>query len=355
MRITHASARVEAVPLTRPYTIAFRSVSAVEIVVVTLRDEAGRIGLGAASPEPHVTGETNEACQAALAQPALDELRGTDVRALASASRRIASTREKTPAAAAALDMALHDLWAQHLGLPLCDALGRCHEALPTSITLGIRTTAESLAEADEYLGRGFTVLKVKIGRDLDADLERLTRLRERVGRDIVLRADANQGYDLAETRRFFAATAHLGIEFLEQPVLAGATDELRALPEGERRRIAVDEPLLAPETALRLATPPWPGGIFNIKLMKCGGVGPALRIATVAELAGLQLMWGCMDESRISIAAALHAALASPATRYLDLDGSLDLARDVAEGGFTLEGGRLRPTDAPGLGVRPI
>ena len=62
--------------------------------------------------------------------------------------------------------------------------------------------------------------------------------------------------------------------------------------------------------------------------------------------------MWGCMDESRISIAAALHAALASPATRYLDLDGSFDLERDVVSGGFTVQDGILRTLNAPGLGV---
>ena len=85
---------------------------------------------------------------------------------------------------------------------------------------------------------------------------------------------------------------------------------------------------------------------------MKCGGIWPALRIAAIAETAGIALMWGCMDESRISIAAALHAAFSSPATRYLDLDGSLDLARDVVSGGFTLEDGMMRTTDKPGLGV---
>ena len=88
---------------------------------------------------------------------------------------------------------------------------------------------------------------------------------------------------------------------------------------------------------------------------MKCGGIWPALRIAAIAETAGVSLMWGCMDESRISIAAALHAAFASPATRYLDLDGSLDLARDVVSGGFTLENGVMRTLDVPGLGVRSV
>jgi L-alanine-DL-glutamate epimerase-like enolase superfamily enzyme len=88
---------------------------------------------------------------------------------------------------------------------------------------------------------------------------------------------------------------------------------------------------------------------------MKCGGIAAGLQIAEIANLAGIELMWGCMDESRVGIAAALHAALASPTTRYLDLDGSLDLARDLVGGGFVLEGGKLRVTDQPGLGVNLI
>ncbi len=90
---------------------------------------------------------------------------------------------------------------------------------------------------------------------------------------------------------------------------------------------------------------------IYNIKLMKCGGINAALQIAEIANLAGIDLMWGCMDESIISISAALHAALASPATRYLDLDGSLDLARDIVSGGFVLNDGYLSVNENPGLG----
>lgn len=103
---------------------------------------------------------------------------------------------------------------------------------------------------------------------------------------------------------------------------------------------------------ALALSAPPRACGIFNVKLMKCGGIRPALRIAAIAETARIALMWGCMDESAISIAAALHAAFASPATRYLDLDGSLDLARDVVTGGFHLKDGMMNTMEAPGLGV---
>ncbi len=85
---------------------------------------------------------------------------------------------------------------------------------------------------------------------------------------------------------------------------------------------------------------------------MECGRSAPATQSAAIARLAGIDLMWACMEESIVGIAAALHAALASPATRYLDLDGHLDLARDLVTGGFVLQDGELGLTDNPGLGV---
>ena len=251
------------------------------------------------------------------------------------------------PAARAAVDIALHDLWAQQLGVPLADALGRAHAALPTSITIGIKGAGATVQEAGEYLERGFTVLKVKLGHSLDDDIERLHRLRDFTGEAIAIRVDPNQGYSADDVSRFVEETADLDIEFLEQPMDAGDVDAMRALPDAVKDRLAADETLLEDCDALALVQPPRACGIFNIKLMKCGGVHAARRIAAIAETAGIELMWGCMDESVVSISAALHAAFSSPATRYLDLDGSLDLARDVADGGFILEDGVMRTLDA--------
>ncbi|MCP5425178.1 MAG: dipeptide epimerase [Gammaproteobacteria bacterium] len=353
MKITRIVSRVEHLPLARPYTIAFRTIEAVTCVLVKVHGERGLFGLGTASPEPFVTGETETAAQTALQEDALDWLLGHDVRQLPALCRELQRRLPQTPAARAALDMALHDLLAQHLGLPLVDMLGRVHERLPTSVTIGIKPVRETLEEAAEHIGRGFQVLKIKLGHSLDEDLERLRRLRERFGQTIGIRVDPNQGYDQADVLRFVECSADLAIEFLEQPLPAADTATLRILPEAVRSRVAADECLLDESDALGLLMPPRACGIFNIKLMKCGGVHPALRIAALAETAGIELMWGCMDESVIGISAALHAALSSPATHYLDLDGSFDLARDPAIGGFVLEEGCLRTTAAPGLGVR--
>jgi len=350
--IHSARARTESLALTRPYTIANATISAVELTIVELRAR-WYLGLGAASPAEFVTGESDGACRTALAD--LEWLVGRDVRTLPALCRELAQRMPATPAARAAVDIALHDLLAQELGLPLVEMLGRAHEGLPTSITIGIKSTAEALDEAREYLGRGFRALKVKLGHALEEDIERVTRLRELVGPEVRLRVDPNQGYTPASLARFVAATRGADIEFLEQPLPRNDVAALRALPAELRARVAADESLHDERDALALVCPEPACGIFNIKLMKCGGIQPARGIARLAELAGVHLMWGCMDESRISIAAALHAALASPATRYLDLDGSLDLERDVVSGGFSLQDGSLRTLDAPGLGVKPL
>lgn len=353
MKITRVETWKERLPLSRPYTIATKTVDTVDLFFARLLTDEGLEGVGSASPTEDITGESAELCEATLAGAGPAWLAGRDARHLGVLTRVLKTHLRRTPAARAALDMALYDLVARRLETPLVDFLGRCHEALPTSITIGIKSTEEALAEANEYLGRGFRCLKVKLGLNLDEDVERLHKLRERVGAKVLIRVDANQGYTVDEALRLATVAAALDVEFFEQPLPKGAVEAMRRLPPDLARYMAADESLHTEEDALALAQPPPAFGIYNVKLMKCGGVTSALGIAGIAEAAGLRLMWGCMDESRLSIAAALHTAYACPATRYLDLDGSFDLSRDLASGGFILRDGLLHVPDAPGLGVR--
>jgi L-alanine-DL-glutamate epimerase-like enolase superfamily enzyme len=259
------------------------------------------------------------------------------------------------PAACAALDIALYDAFTKFLDVPLVKFLGQKIQSLPTSNTIGIKNVEETLKEAQEYGERGFKVLKVKLGIDLAEDIERIVKLREKFGKKFTIRIDANQGYDLAKTIEFYNKTKHLDVELIEQPLPAKEIDSMRQLPAEIRKILAADESLLTPKSALEIVKPPVATGIFNIKLMKCGGISQGLKIAEIGLHEGIDLFWGCNDESIISITAALHLAFSCSNTKYIDLDGSLDLARDVVKGGFILRDGVMYCSEKPGLGVEKL
>lgn len=337
---------------TRPYTIAFKTVDEVFNAFVEITLDNGTSGIGAGNPSEYVTGEHLDQTNAALAESNLQFLVGRDIREINKLLHEILVRFPKNPAARAALDIALHDAFTRYLGVPLVKYLGQHLIELPTSITIGIKSVAETMTEAAEYYDRGFRVLKLKLGIDLEEDIERIVKLREKYGNEFTIRIDANQGYTPQQAIDFFNRTASMDIELIEQPLTARDIDGLKGLPAPLRKVMAADESLLGPSDAWTLVKPPLAAGIFNIKLMKCGGISQALHIADIAALEGVELFWGCNDESVVSITAALHAAFACPHTRYIDLDGSLDLARDEVKGGFDLKDGVMRCLDKPGLGL---
>ncbi len=352
MKIKEIKVWRENLVLTRPYAIAFKTVTSVENCFVEIITENGMTGMGSGNPSKQVVGESIEDTMAALQMENINWLIGREVSELQQLCFEINQKMKKTPAARAALDIALHDVFTKSLGVPLVKYFGQKIKSLPTSITIGIKNIAESIEEAEEYYGRGFKILKVKLGKNIDEDIALLTKLREAMGNNMLIRIDANQGYDTKMLKIFFDKTRKLDIELIEQPLPATAVTEMKNLPDEIKEKIAADESLLSPKDAFQLVSAPPACGIFNIKLMKCGGVSKAKEIATIAENSGTELMWGCNDESIVSITAALHAALSSPATKYIDLDGSLDLAKDIVEGGFVLKDGMMSVTDRVGLGV---
>jgi L-Ala-D/L-Glu epimerase len=340
---------------TKPYTIAFKTVDEVRNAFVEITLDNGLTGIGAANPSEYVVGENLAQCLEALQEQNLEFLIGRDIRELNQLTFEIWKKFPKNPSARAALDIALYDAFTKFLGVPLVKFLGQKITRMLTSNTIGIKSVKETLEEADDYIKRGFQVLKVKLGKDLDEDIERLMKLREKFGNGIVIRIDANQGYTPEQTIEFYGRTYDLNIELIEQPLPAASVTEMKELPKEVREVIAADESLITPADALELIKPPKASGIFNIKLMKCGGVSQALKIADIAMHEGVDLFWGCNDESIVSITAALHTAFACSNTKYIDLDGSLDLARDVVKGGFILKDGYMYCSDKPGLGVERI
>jgi L-Ala-D/L-Glu epimerase len=353
MKIRAIRPFLKKLPLTKPYTITYGTFSDVELVFLELELANGIIGLGSASPSEDVVGETPQQTFANLQLPYFQELVGKDIRHFRQIIDETKALFPKCPGTLAALDIALHDAFGKYLDIPVVEFYGRKIQALPTSVTIGIKGLQETLEEAKAYYELGFKVLKVKTGLHLAADIERIVKLYEQYGRKMTIRVDANQGYHIDDLKEFIEKTKKINIELIEQPLPAGRTQKQIEIAPFDRSLLAADESLHNVSEALVLASSPKLFGIFNIKLMKCGGLLGAFEIANIAQAAEIKLFWGCNDESIVSITAALHAAFACPHTRYLDLDGSLDLAEDLVTGGFVLQDGEMSIGPGAGFGYQ--
>ncbi|MFM2360769.1 MAG: hypothetical protein RLY16_2762 [Bacteroidota bacterium] len=355
MKIVEIRAWLEALPLTKPYTIAYKTITSTEIVFFEVVLDNGMRGLGSANPFEEVVGETPLQTLQNLQQPFFQNLVGRDIRHFNQIIDETIQQYPIYPGTVAALDIAMHDAFCQYIDVSVVNYLGRKIEVLPTSITIGIKPTQEMLEEAAANYAAGFKVMKIKTGNAVEEDIERVIKLHEKFGNQIRLRVDANQGYDIPALQKFIQATNHIQLELIEQPLPSGKDTLLQTLSEQERKLLAADESLKDAYSALALAQAPIPYGIFNIKLMKCGGITGAKNIAKIAELSGIQLFWGCNDESMASITAALHVAYSCNNTRYLDLDGSFDLSRDWVTEGFIVKDGMMYCNNLPGLGLKRI
>ncbi len=330
------SCRTIELELVTPFRLS-RGASSVRRNVIFEIEHEGVIGRGEAAPIPRY-GESAESAAAALEAMAA---RLADPRAFAEEGRRVALPGQR--AAEAAFDAALYDLAARRLGVPVRELLGIGRRALPpTSWTIGLDPIPEALEKV--AASAAFRVLKLKMGADGDLDL--LAAVRGATDRPI--RVDANEGWTFDGARRRLPELARLGVEFVEQPLPADRLEEIREL----RRTSPL--PFVADESVHDAADVPRLVGAFdgiNVKLAKCGGIGPALELIATARAHGLKVLLGCMVESSLGIAAALAVA---PRVDWIDLDGNLLIERDPFTGLETIEGRLLLPA-GPGLGVEPI
>lgn len=355
MKIKSIQAYRKDLALTKPYTVAYQTYTNAENAFIEIRLENGITGIGAAAEGEFVIGERMEDTISNLQSDEIMNWIDRDIRHFRSLIDESNKVFPEFSATRAAIDIALHDAFCKLLDIPVIDFYGRQYRSLPTSVTIGICNVEKTLQEAREYKDLGFKILKVKTGHDVDLDIERCIKIREEFGNYFMIRVDANQGYDSEKTIKFFMGTKNLGIQLIEQPMPVGEEKKMDLLPYEIRKMMACDESLKNSASAFKLATEPQTCGIFNIKIMKCGGLSGAFEIARIAEVAGIDLFWGCFDESIVSISAALHAAFACRNTRYLDLDGSLDLAEDIVTGGFEIHDGMMSIVDGPGFGFSKI
>lgn len=342
-----------AVPLIKPFKTALRTVTVAEAVIVHILTEDGRSGFGEAPPTHVITGDSLASIEFAVEVIAAG-LIGLDIRRREIIFEKLHKAIIGNPSAKAAVDIALYDLMAQQSGLPLVQFLGGYREELETDFTVSVNSPEEMAEDAAGYIKDGFDVLKVKVGIDtVEKDIERITAIRKKVGYDVLLRLDANQGWEAKSAVRAIGMMedAGLGIELIEQPVHAKDIEGLKFVTDHTMTPIMADESIFSPNDALKVLQLR-AADLINIKLMKSGGIHQALKINALAEAHGVQCMTGSMIESKLSVSAVAHFAASQPNITRFDFDTPLMLKEDNVPGGIQYTGKTIRFSDKPGLGI---
>lgn len=255
---------------------------------------------------------------------------------------------KQSPAAAAALDIAMWDLRAKTNSMSLAELMGGEIGPLPTDATIDLKRPDEAGMEAAGFLHEGFKSIKVKVGRSVSEDVDRVRAVRGAVGSSVRLFADANGGYDEKKARNFWEAASQYGLEFFEQPLPEDMLGGLASLRENGIK-VCADESFVGEESLGRIIDLE-AADIVNLKLMKSGGLTQAIKLYKMAKEAGIAAMVGCMGDVGISIGAAAHLACCIE-PRQVDLDSHLNIMQ-ICDGP-AVRGGNLLLRDEPGLGIR--
>jgi L-alanine-DL-glutamate epimerase-like enolase superfamily enzyme len=341
-----------AIRLKEPFIISLGTLTHAQNVIVVIRTDRKITGFGECSPFLSINGESMETAFVVagyLAKPLLNK-NPLETESLSALMDRIIYGNSSIKSA---FDIALHDIAAQHAGLPLYAWLGGSNDKkLATDYTVSLGPSAKMAADAVRIKNAGFPVIKVKLGDSPGKDIERIRLIRDAVGIGIPLRIDANQGWDAVSAARVLEELSPFNIQFCEEPIPRYDFMLLAGLSARSPIPVMADESCCDHHDANRLI------GLsacqmFNIKLGKSSGFVKALKILKLAEKEVISLQVGGFLESRLGFTASAHLALVSETVRYCDFDTPLMFEEDPVEGGITYgAAGEIVVPDLPGLGA---
>ncbi|HKQ13639.1 MAG TPA: dipeptide epimerase [Steroidobacteraceae bacterium] len=357
MKITDIRFNMLRVPLKTPFKTALRTVDTIEDVIVTVHTDKGNVGYGEAPATAVITGDTHGSIVEAIKKYIAPRIIGEDVANLNRITQLIQGSLEKNSSAKAAVEIAVYDLFGQLYNAPLYKLLGGGDPVITTDITISVDYIDKMVADSINAVERGFESLKIKVGKDIGVDIERVKAIYAAVEGRALLRVDANQGWT-AKQAVFALQTledAGVRLELVEQPVKAQDLEGMKYVTERVHTPIMADESVFGPTDVIELIRMR-AADIINIKLMKTGGLSNAIQIADICGMYGMECMIGCMVETSVSVAAAVHLAVAkSSVITKVDLDGPSLCQFNPVVGGVIFNESEISVTQAPGLGIKEV
>ncbi len=322
MIITGITLEIEKIPLRTPFITALRRVDDVENIRICIHTDTPNIGYGAAPATKAITGEDLQSISKTIKKIITPKLVG-ETFDLPKVLDTLHTCCKSNSSAKAAVDMALYDLAAASNNTTLVEFLGAEPKPLQTAVTISLKSPEEMADDAISAFGRGFEILKVKVGGKDELDTERIVAIREALPEARLL-IDANQAWGVDESLEIIKAITPLNIELIEQPVLGSDIQGLKTISQQSGIPILADEAVFTLDDAKKVIKEK-AADLINIKLMKCGGISKAIEIIEYCQKQGVKCMMGSMLEGPTSIALTTQLVMAySDAFSHIDLDSPL-------------------------------
>lgn len=340
------------VPLREPVSGVHGTTAVQRSVLVRVTTDAGAEGWGNVDPTPGYSLESADDVHATVGRLA-PALVGADAFNVHAALARMDRAAAGASEAKAAIEMALVDLKARALGVPVHSLLGgRVKDAITLNAWIGTVSPAQAAREAVAWLERGFRTAKIKVSGATDAGIARVAAVRSAVGERMALRVDFNESLAAGEAAAFIRRLEPYALTLVEQPIPRADIAGLA------RIRASIGIPLMADESvsdpaALVEIIRREAADLVKLKVMKQGGLLRTLAMVACAEAAGLRVVLG--HGFGLTLSTLAEAAVASVSEAVIDgceAVGPLKMAGDVVTDPLRLDAGVIRLPDAPGLGA---
>jgi muconate cycloisomerase len=354
MKITQVDVFILNVPLKSTFVTSQSARTHQKSVVIEVHTDTEFTGLGNVDPSPKYSSETPEDISACLQDVLIPAVTDKDPREIV---RRWAEMDQETEGhlhAKAALEMAFFDLSAKALGLPVYRLLGGpvCQKVALISSWIGHVPPEQAAQEAAYWIDRGFSTLKIKVGKGVEEDIERVRAVRQTVGPDVQLRIDANEGYTPEEAIAAIKGFTPHHILYCEQPIPREDWDGMVQVRKAVDVPIMADEGIMGPKDIV-LAAQKGAADIVKVKVMKNGGLLGTSRMIWLAGSLGLGCVLGHGFTLGINSLSEIHLAASMPNIMMpIETTGMLKVVEDVITQPIQVEKGGVDLPTAPGLGA---